>query len=289
MLTRPGLYMRQNHPPAGRLFVVGTPIGNLQDLSPRACQVLSDVQVIAAEDTRRTRGLLSRIGVQTPTIAYHEHNEETRAVELVERMCSGESVALVSDAGMPLISDPGWRLVREARRAGIEVFSVPGPSSVSAALSVAGLPTDRYVFEGFLPRRKAERAERLQMLAAESRTLVFFESVHRIGASLKAMGECFGADRAAGIARELTKLNEATYSGSLAELHARLGTDIPLRGEFVVLVAGRKVEHEVDEVELRRVYELLSAELAPGRAVSLSARIVGVPRNVAYRVLRIGD
>lgn len=273
----------------GRLFVVGTPIGNLQDLSPRACQVLSDVQVIAAEDTRRTRGLLSRIGVQTPTIAYHEHNEETRAAELIERLSGGEWVALVSDAGMPLISDPGWHLVRAARSADIEVLTVPGPSSVSAALSVAGLPTHRYAFEGFLPRRRAERAERLHTLRSEIRTMVFFESVHRMQQSLDAMAECFGAERQAAIARELTKLNEATYTGTLGRLRAQLGSDIPLLGEFVVLVAGREPESDIDEAELRRVYALLSDDIPPDRAVSLTARIVGVPRNAAYRLLRVPD
>ena len=271
----------------GRLYVVGTPIGNLQDLSPRACQVLSDVQVIAAEDTRRTRGLLSRIGVKTPTIAYHEHNEARRAEELVARLGAGESVALVSDAGMPLISDPGWHLVRAAREAGIEVLSVPGPSAVCAALGVVGLPTDRYAFEGFLPRRRGERAERLRALAAESRTMVFFEAVHRMQPTLLAMSECFGADRPAAIARELTKLNEATYVASLGELSERLGADIPLRGEFVVIVGGRKAEASADAVELGRVYALLTEELEPDRALGLAARIVGVARNAAYRILRL--
>jgi len=271
----------------GRLYVVGTPIGNLQDLSPRAREVLGDVHVIAAEDTRRTRNLLSSIGLQIPIIAYHEHNERQRAPELVDSLLAGQSMALVSDAGMPLISDPGWSLVRLARESGIEVLSVPGPSAVSAALSVAGLATDRYVFEGFLPRKAGLRRQRLELLAREDRTMVFFESVHRIADSLAAMAAQFGAARPAALARELTKLHEATYTGSLEALGARLGNDIPLLGEFVVLVGGRPREESNDDAELRRVYELLSKELPADRALAVSAKLVGVARNAAYRVLRM--
>jgi 16S rRNA (cytidine1402-2'-O)-methyltransferase len=271
----------------GRLYVVGTPIGNLQDLSPRAREVLGDVHVIAAEDTRRTRNLLSSIGLQIPIIAYHEHNERERAPELVDSLLAGQSIALVSDAGMPLISDPGWSLVRLARERGIEVLSVPGPSAVSSALSVAGLATDRYVFEGFLPRKAGLRRQRLEQLAREDRTMVFFESVHRIVDSLAAMAAQFGAARPAALARELTKLHEATYTGSLEALGARLGHDIPLLGEFVVLVGGRPREESNDDAELRRVYALLSKELPADRALAVSAKLVGVARNAAYRVLRM--
>jgi 16S rRNA (cytidine1402-2'-O)-methyltransferase len=274
---------------AGRLYVVGTPIGNRQDLSPRAREVLGDVHVIAAEDTRHTRNLLSSIGLQTPIIAYHEHNERERAPELVDALLEGRSVALVSDAGMPLISDPGWNLVRQARERDIEVLSVPGPSAVSAALSVAGLATDRYVFEGFLPRRAGQREQRLQQLAAETRTMVFFESVHRIEDSLAAMAAQFGAERPAAVARELTKLHERTYTDSLGGLLARVGADIPQLGEFVVLVAGREQAEATNEAELKRVYELLAAELPAARALALSAKIVGVARNVAYRLMRVPE
>jgi 16S rRNA (cytidine1402-2'-O)-methyltransferase len=198
-------------------------------------------------------------------------------------------VALVSDAGMPLISDPGWNLVRQARERDIEVLSVPGPSAVSAALSVAGLATDRYVFEGFLPRRAGQREQRLQQLAAETRTMVFFESVHRIEDSLAAMAAQFGAERPAAVARELTKLHERTYTDSLGGLLARVGADIPQLGEFVVLVAGREQAEATNEAELKRVYELLAAELPAARALALSAKIVGVARNVAYRLMRVPE
>jgi 16S rRNA (cytidine1402-2'-O)-methyltransferase len=277
---------RGYEPSAGTLYVVGTPIGNLRDLSPRACEVLGDVQVIAAEDTRRTKGLLSSIGVKTPVLAYHEHNEDERAPELVERLAAGESVALVSDAGRPLISDPGWTLVGQARARGIAVQSIPGPSAVCAALSVAGLATDRYVFEGFLPRRAGLRARRLEQLAAEDRTMVFFESVHRLAETLAAMIERFGAEREAALARELTKLHEQTHAAPLGRLAADLGEIVPLRGEFVVLVAGREQRASAEEAELERVYELLIRDLPAKRAVAVCAEILGVSRNEAYRVLR---
>lgn len=222
----------------GKLYVVGTPIGNLDDLTPRAREVLAAADVIAAEDTRRTRGLLSRIGVEARLIAYHEHNEEKRTAELLERVAGGESIALVSDAGTPLISDPGWRLVRAAREAGLDVVPVPGPSAAIVALCAAGLPTDRFVFEGFLPRRSGARAERLRELKHERRTLVFYEAVHRLAETLAALAEHFGADRGAALARELTKVHEQIRSGTIADLIAKLGAEIPLLGEFVIVVAG---------------------------------------------------
>ncbi|WP_428100902.1 16S rRNA (cytidine(1402)-2'-O)-methyltransferase [Candidatus Rariloculus sp.] len=275
--------------PAGTLHIVGTPIGNLKDLSLRAREVLGAVDLIAAEDTRRTRGLLSSIGLKATLIAYHDHNEAERAPHLLDRLLDGESVALVSDAGTPLISDPGWRLVRTALARGIAVVSVPGPSAVSAALSVCGLPTDRFVFEGFLPRRKRQRAERLGALLSEGRTMVFFESVHRLTDTLRMLSEQFGGQREAAIARELTKAHECVYTGSLAELNSRLGVEIPLLGEFVVVVAGAHVIHSPEEAEALRVFSLLCAVLPPDKAVSLSARITGLPRNAVYRLTRKKD
>ncbi len=271
----------------GSLYVVGTPIGNLKDLSPRAREVLGDVEVVAAEDTRRTRGLLSSIAVHVRLITYNEHNEEKRAAELLGRLLDGESVALVSDAGMPLISDPGWVLVRKALDNGINVLSVPGPSAITAALSVAGLPTDRFVFEGFLPRRKDQRAKRLESLDAESRTMVFFEAVHRLSDTLAALAKQFGAERQAVIARELTKLHETVYSGSIEELSGQLGTAIPLLGEFVIAVAGRRDRSAPEDSEVRRIFSLLSEELPPDKAVSLSAEIAGISRNAVYRLTRV--
>jgi 16S rRNA (cytidine1402-2'-O)-methyltransferase len=271
----------------GTLYVVGTPIGNLQDLSPRARDVLGRVDAIAAEDTRRTGGLLSSIGLKVPLIAHHEHNEEQRSADVVERLAAGESIALVSDAGMPLISDPGWRLVQRALHAGIPVQAVPGPSAVTAALSVSGLPTDRFVFEGFLPRREAARAARLKQLAAERRTIVLFESVHRVGETVAALIDAFGRDRAVSVARELTKIHEQTFAGSLADLAAALGERVPLLGEFVIVVAGTDIEAAADEAEVERVFNVLRRELPPGKAVALTAELTGVPRNRVYRLTRV--
>jgi 16S rRNA (cytidine1402-2'-O)-methyltransferase len=270
----------------GKLFVVGTPIGNLDDLSPRAREVLAAANVIAAEDTRHTRGLLSRIGVEARLIAYHEHNEDERVDELLERLASGAHVALVSDAGTPLISDPGWRLVNAARAAGFDVVPVPGPSAAVVALSAAGLPTDRFIFEGFLPRREAARAERLRELKHERRTLVFYEAVHRVGETLAALVEHFGADREAAVARELTKVHEQIRSGTLAELHAELDSRIPLLGEFVIVVAGDSTETTADERRVREIYETLLRELEPDRALKLTSALTGMPRNALYKLVR---
>jgi 16S rRNA (cytidine1402-2'-O)-methyltransferase len=269
------------------LYVVGTPIGNLGDLSPRAREVLGSVDLIAAEDTRRTRGLLSRIGLQRPLIALHEHNEEARVPELLERLARRESIALVSDAGTPLISDPGWRLVRAARASGIEVMAVAGPSSVIAAISVCGLPTDRFVFEGFLPRRAGARDERLASLRNERRTMVFFESVHRLPDTLAALIAHFGAEREAALARELTKRHEKVYTGVLGELSRQLSREIPLLGEFVVLVGGSDSEVAASGEEAQRVFGVLCKELAPSKAVALTAEITGLPRNAVYQLTRI--
>jgi 16S rRNA (cytidine1402-2'-O)-methyltransferase len=220
-------------------------------------------------------------------LAYHEHNEDARAVEVLERLRAGADVALVSDAGTPLINDPGWKLVAAALSAGITVRAIPGPSAVLAALAVSGLATDRYAFEGFLPRKPEQRALHLRRLAHEPRTLVFFESVHRIADALRALEAELGADRRATIARELTKLHEDVYSGSLAGLRAELGRSIPLLGEFVIIVAGAAADAPPEADEIRRVYALLSAELPPDKATALTASITGASRNTVYRLTRI--
>lgn len=271
-------------PGAGTLFVVGTPIGNLQDLTPRAREVLGRVAAVAAEDTRRTRGLLSSIGLDKPLIAYHEHNEERRADAILDRLAAGQSVALVSDAGMPLLSDPGWRLVARALDAGRDVQVVPGPSAITAALAVAGLPTDRFVFEGFLPRRPAARETRLRALAAEPRTMVFFEAVHRLPATVAALEAAFGPARPAALARELTKLHEQVFRGPLEALRRALGREVPLLGEFVLVVAGAGDAPAADEAEAGRVFAILRRELPPGKAAALAAELTGVPRNAVYRL-----
>lgn len=269
----------------GKLYVVATPIGNFADLTERARDVLAAAEVIAAEDTRHTRGLLSRIGAESRLIAYHEHNEAARVPALLERLERGESVALVSDAGTPLISDPGWRLVSAAQAKGFTVVPVPGPCAAVAALCAAGLPTDHFVFEGFLPRRASERALRLAQLRDERRTLVFYEAVHRIVATVAAMREAFGAERRAAVARELTKVHEQIATGSLAELTARLGHDVPLLGEFVIVVAGAAAA-VADQGAALRVYALLVKELEPAAALRLTSAITGVARNELYRLVR---
>lgn len=268
---------------AGVLHVVATPIGNLGDLSPRAGQVLGSVDAICAEDTRHTRQLLSQLGVSTPLLALHEHNEEAMAPRLVARLQAGESLALVSDAGTPLVSDPGFRLVRAAREAGIRVSPVPGPCAMVAALSVAGLPSDRFVFEGFLPAKAGARRERLAVLAGEARTLVFYESSHRIEEMLADAAAAFGEDRRAVLARELTKLFETVLDGTLARLHARVRDDADQRkGEFVVVVEGAGEDGAARLAEGRRVYALLSTELKPSVAAKLAAEITGAPRKALY-------
>jgi len=269
----------------GKLYVVGTPIGNLDDLSPRARDVLAKADVIAAEDTRHTRVLLSRIGVESRLIAYHEHNEAERVAEFLARLGEGVSIALVSDAGTPLISDPGWRLVNAAQAAGFAVVPVPGPCAAVAALSAAGLPTDRFAFEGFLPRRESARVERLERLRGEQRTIVFYEAVHRVAETLAAIRATFGAERRGAIARELTKIHEQIATGSLAELEARLGSGIPLLGEFVLIVAGAAAAVP-DEAEAERIYALLATEVEPGKALQLTVAITGISRNALYRLTR---
>jgi len=266
----------------GRLHVVATPIGNIGDMSAHAAETLGAVAVIAAEDTRHTGRLLSHFGIRKRLIACHEHNESEVVETLIGTLLGGEDVALVSDAGTPLISDPGWRLVHVARERGIDVVAVAGPSAVTAALSVSGLPTDRFAFEGFPPRRDAARRERFEALAADPRTLVFFEAVHRVTATLTAMSAAFGAERPAAVARELTKLHESTRAGTLGSLLAELGAEIPLRGEFVIVVGGAPAAAAADDAEVLRVYALLVAHLSPADARRLCADITGVSRNRIY-------
>ena len=269
--------------PAGTLFIVATPIGNLGDLTPRALETLKGVAAICAEDTRRSGQLMSHFGVSTPLLALHEHNEEALSQRVVERLLSGDSLALVSDAGTPLVSDPGFRLVRAARAAGVRVSPLPGACAAIAALSVAGLPSDRFSFEGFLPAKASARREQLQALAGETRTLVFYESSHRIAESLADMRAAFGDDRPAVLARELTKLFETVLDGTLADLHAQVEADDNQRkGEFVVMVQGAGDDLEARLVEGRRVYALLSQHLPPSAAAKLAAEITGAPRKALY-------
>ena len=275
---------------AGRLYVVATPIGNLGDLSPRARATLESCDLIAAEDTRRTGLLMNACGLAKPMLSLHEHNEGERAASLIARMRDGASIALVSDAGTPAINDPGFDLVRGCAAAGIEVIAIPGPCALIAALSIAGLPTDRFCFEGFLPPRRAARRERLSEIALEPRTLVLYEAPHRIAETLADCAAILGEERPAALAREMTKVHETLYRGSLAELAARSGSDVDLsRGEIVLVIAGASAaliaEAGADGHggELDRALRPLLAELPLKQAAHLAARIASVRDNESYK------
>jgi 16S rRNA (cytidine1402-2'-O)-methyltransferase len=269
----------------GRLAVISTPIGNLGDLSPRARDELAAAELIAAEDTRRTGQLLTILGLSRPLVSLHEHNEHERIDELLAKLRAGARIALVSDAGTPLLSDPGFELVRRVAQEGMSVVAVPGPSAITAALSIAGLPTERFSFEGFLPARLAERRARIAELAGESRTLVFFEAPHRIAESLEDLAAGFGISRRAAVARELTKVFETVYRGTLGELEklARSDTNFT-RGEITVVIEGapRASADAAPRAELDATLNVLLSELAPSKAAALAARLTGAKRNDAY-------
>ena len=272
---------------AGRLDVVATPIGNLKDLSPRAHESLATATLIAAEDTRRTGQLLNAIGVSGKLISLHDYNEQGRIESLVQQLRDGTVMALVSDAGTPLLSDPGFMLVRAAAAAGIEVRAIAGPSAVTAALSIAGLATDRFAFEGFLPARAAERRALLERLELEQRTLVFFEAPHRIVETLQDLARIFGDSRRAVIARELTKLHETIYRGTLRELllQSQNNNDF-VRGEITLIVAADEAQRRSSgDIELlTRALQILLQELPPARAAAIAAQIAGSKRSDAYEL-----
>ncbi|GFM55068.1 ribosomal RNA small subunit methyltransferase I [Pseudomonas cichorii] len=271
----------------GSLYVVATPIGNLDDMSVRALKVLRDVALIAAEDTRHSSRLMQHFGISTPLAACHEHNERDEGSRFITRLLAGDDVALISDAGTPLISDPGYHLVRQARAAGVQVVPVPGACALIAALSAAGLPSDRFIFEGFLPAKAAGRKGRLEMLREEPRTLIFYEAPHRILECLQDMEQVFGPDRPALLARELTKTFETLKGLPLAQLRAFVeGDSNQQRGECVVLVAGWTPPEDEDVVgaEARRVLDLLLEEMPLKRAAALAAEITGVRKNLLYQV-----
>lgn len=266
------------------LYIVATPIGNLGDISRRAVEILSSADIVAAEDTRRCRALLSHLGLSRRLLAYHDHSDERRESELLAELRRGSSIALVADAGTPLISDPGFRLVRAAREAGIDVSCIPGPCAAIAALSVAGLPSDRFAFEGFLPAREAARKARLAFLAGEQRTLVFYESPRRVLALFEDLEQTFGQARHAALARELTKIHETVLRGSISELRARIADDPEQQlGEIVVIVAGASDATDRAEVDGGTVLRALLRKLPLSEAVDCAAEITGLPRNGLYR------
>lgn len=271
--------------PAGHLYVVATPIGNLEDLSPRARRILGEVDLVAAEDTRHSGRLLQHLGIHTRMLSLHQHNESSQTRELLEQLQRGQNIALVSDAGTPLLSDPGFELVRAARAAGLLVFAVPGPSALVAALSVTGLPADRFVFEGFLPHKSAARRKLLESFARETRTVVCYESSHRIAETLDDVVSALGAERRIAVARELTKIHEQVASGTAAELREWLAAD-PNRslGEFVLLIGGVIEERDPDQVTVT-VDALLTALLGAmsvSEAARIAAGLSGLKKNALY-------
>ncbi|WP_299582658.1 16S rRNA (cytidine(1402)-2'-O)-methyltransferase [uncultured Microbulbifer sp.] len=271
-------------PDQALLYIVATPIGNLADMVPRAIEVLQCADLVAAEDTRHSQRLFSHFNIDTPLMAYHDHSDDKRTGQILQRLEQGQTVALISDAGTPLISDPGYRLVREARERGIRVVPIPGACAFVAALSAAGLPSDRFSFEGFLPAKTGPRERALQELAGDTRTLVFYEAPHRVADTLQAMAEVFGAEREAVIAREVSKAFETFQLLPLGELVSWVRSDSnQQRGEIVLLVRGaeRRRDTELDG-EAQRVMSLLLAELPPKKAAAIAAEITGVNKKVLY-------
>jgi 16S rRNA (cytidine1402-2'-O)-methyltransferase len=269
----------------GTLFVVATPIGNMQDITRRAVEVLGSVDLVAAEDTRHTGRLLDALNIRTRLLSMHEHNERERVAQLTGLLLEGRRIALVSDAGTPLISDPGYPLVARCRELGLDVVPVPGPSALVAALSVSGLPTDRFLFEGFLPRTSSKRIARLEALADFTATMIFYESSHRILETLQDMRRVFGGERLVVMARELTKQYETVISQSLDTLIARVTEDAnQQRGEFVVMVAGAESASGLD-AEARRIMDAFAGEISPNRLAKLVAKLFGGNKRDYYQYL----
>ena len=277
---------------SGILYVVATPIGNLGDMVPRAVETLQTVALIAAEDTRHSSRLLSHFDIKTPCIAYHDHSDEARVEQLVKRLLAGESIALISDAGTPLVSDPGYRLVRSARQAGVQVVPIPGACAMIAALSAAGLPSDRFAFEGFLPAKQVARCAQLQSLAADPRTLIFYEAPHRILETLQDMVQVFGPEREVVIAREITKTFETIKGDQVGALAAWVeGDSNQQRGEIVLLVHGApKIENGAITQEQIHIMTVLLEELPVKQAAAIGAKLTGLKKNFLYDwALQQGD
>ena len=272
----------------GILYIVATPIGNLEDITLRALRVLKEVDVIAAEDTRHTQILLNHYAIQTPLTSYHEHNERTKAEALVKRLLQGEDIALVSDAGTPSISDPGFRLVVQAVHAGIQIIPLPGASALTAVLSASGLPTDRVVFEGFLPAKKKQRREKLQALRDEVRTLVFYEAPHRLTEALDDVHELWG-DREAVLAREVSKVHEEFLRGRVSEL-VRVLRRREIRGEVTLIISGSAGESHITEDRLKaEIRELHLRGMRVKEIAEVLGEKFGYPKKEIYRLALVGE
>ncbi len=268
------------------LYIVATPIGNLGDMTPRAVEILNSVALIAAEDTRHSGRLMAHFNIKTPMISVHDHNERQREQTILDKLASGDSIALISDAGTPLISDPGFIVARAVRDAGYKVVPVPGCSAVITALCASGVPTDRFIFEGFLPAKRSGRQQQLSQFVSETRTVIFYESTHRILDSLQDMIEVFGGDRHVVLARELTKTFETIHGDSLDNLMIWIQADAnQQKGEFVVLVQGvEPVVSEGPSVETLRILDLLIEELPLKQAAALASKITGEKKNALYQI-----
>ncbi|CEJ46293.1 16S rRNA (cytidine(1402)-2'-O)-methyltransferase [Umezakia ovalisporum] len=275
----------QTDPKPGTLYVVGTPIGNLEDITFRAVRILQTVNLIAAEDTRHTGKLLQHFEIKTPQISYHEHNRQSRIPELLEYMGNGQAIALVSDAGMPGISDPGYELVKACVDAGLPVVPIPGASAAITALSGAGLPTDKFVFEGFLPAKGQKRREYLEFLQGESRTLIFYESPHRLRESLQDLATVWGGERQIVLARELTKIYEEFWRGTIAEAIAYYSQREP-QGEYTLVVAGIPPHQpQLTEEQLKaELVQLISQGISRSQASRQLAKITSLPRRQLYQL-----
>ncbi|MFL2840402.1 MAG: 16S rRNA (cytidine(1402)-2'-O)-methyltransferase [Pseudohongiellaceae bacterium] len=270
---------------AGCLYIVATPIGNLSDISDRAVQILRAADLIAVEDTRHSSKLLQHIGVASPMLALHEHNEDKKVEQLIDRLSNGESIALISDAGTPLISDPGYQLVKAALAAAVKVSPVPGPSALIAALSASGLPSDSFIFEGFLPNKSTSRLKKLETLIDEKRTLIFYEAPHRIVTCLQDMLQVFGAERKAVVARELTKTFETIKNDSLENLLTWVVADTnQQRGEFVLLIQGKEKGLTPVDSEAEFILDTLMQELPLNQASQIAAKLTNIKKKTLYQI-----
>ncbi len=276
--------MTEHH--TGILYIVATPIGNFGDMTQRAIDTLQHVDYIAAEDTRHSARLLNHFNITTPQIAYHDHSDEKRLQKIMQLLLEGQSIALISDAGTPLISDPGYQLVKLVREQSIQVIPIPGVCAMVTALSVAGLPSDRFIFEGFLPAKQNARRAYLESLSRESRTLIFYESTHRLLDSLQDMKNIFGDERKAVIARELTKTYETILDGALQDLVITVTEDLnQQRGEFVILVGGYKKSDEFSSIDesVIQTMKILLDELPIKQASAIAAKLTGLKKRDLYQ------